>query len=154
GSTRPLYQNVAPIGGSAVSYSGGNQASMGIACADFDGDGRPDIFITQYFHMKNTLYQNPGQLIFDHDSRPTRRAAVSYESLGFGACTLDYDRDGDADLFVANGHVLGPENEPNVMHPQLLMNEGGAFYDVSDQSGAYFQKLFLGRGVAAADYDD
>ncbi|MGE5195302.1 MAG: CRTAC1 family protein, partial [Deltaproteobacteria bacterium] len=154
GSTRLLYENVAPLGGSAVSYSGVNQASMGIACADFDGDGRLDIFITQYYHMKNTLYQNRGQLIFDDDSRRTRIAAASYESLGFGTCTLDYDRDGDADLFVANGHVLGPENEPNVMRPQLLMNQRGVFYDVSDQSGEYFQKLFLGRGVAAADYDD
>ncbi|MBI3866204.1 MAG: CRTAC1 family protein [Planctomycetia bacterium] len=154
GSQRLRYANVAPAGGSAVSFAGLNEAGMGIACADFDGDGSLDIFITHYYHMKNTLYTNRGRLIFDDDSRRTRIAATSYESLGFGTCPIDYDRDGSPDLFVANGHVLGPEQEPNAMRPQLLKNRKGQFSDVSDQAGAYFQKLLLGRGVAAADYDD
>jgi hypothetical protein len=154
GSQRPMYTNVAPAGGAAVSYAGLNEAGMGIACADFDNNGRLDIFITHYYHQKNTLYHNRGQLIFDDDSRRTRIAATSYERLGFGTWPIDYDRDGDADLFVANGHVLGPEHEPNAMRPQLLMNSGGQFYDISDEAGAYFEKLLLGRGVAGADYDD
>lgn len=149
-----MYVDVAQAGGSAVSHSGLNEAGMGIACADFDGDGRPDIFLTHYYHMKNTLYRNRGNLIFDDDSRRTRIALVSNESLGFGAWAFDYDRDGDSDLFVANGHVLGPEQEPNVMRPQLLMNDGGIFHDVSDEAGDYFRDRWLGRGVAAADYDD
>lgn len=154
GSQRRMYTNVAPAGGSAVSFAGLNEAGMGVACADFDNDGRLDIFVTHYYHQKSTLYRNRGRLIFDDDSRRTRIAAVSYESLGFGACALDYDRDGDADLFVANGHVLGPEQEPNAMRAQLLMNQNGSFYDISDRAGPYFQKLLLGRGVASADYDD
>ena len=153
GSARRMYLNVAPAGGAAVSYAGLNEAGMGIACADFDSDGRLDIFVTHYYHQKNTLYHNRGQLIFDDDSRRTRIAATSYESLGFGTHAFDYDRDGDADLFVANGHVLGPGNEPNVMRPQLLLNRQGQFYDISDEAGDYFQKRLLGRGVAAADYD-
>jgi hypothetical protein len=154
GSPRPVYANVAPAGGSAVSYAGVNEAGMGISCADFDNDGRLDIFITHYYHQKNTLYHNRGLLIFDDDSRRTRIAETSYESLGFGTCPIDFDRDGDVDLFVANGHVLGPEQQPFEMRPQLLMNHQGLFYDVSDQAGPYFQKLLLGRGVAGADYDD
>jgi hypothetical protein len=154
GTSRLMYANVAPAGGSAVSYAGLNEAGMGIACADFDSDGRLDIFITHYYHQKNTLYHNRGQLVFDDDSRRTRIAATSYESLGFGTCPIDFDRDGDSDLFVANGHVLGPEHEPNAMRAQLLMNHQGQFYDVSDQAGAYFRKMLLGRGVAGGDYDD
>ena len=154
-TTRRLkYLNVAQQGGCALSYDGLNEAGMGISIADFDGDGRIDLYITHYFHKKNTLYRNRNQLIFDDDSRRSRVAATSYESLGFGTCALDYDRDGDADIFVANGHVLGPEQEPNLMRPQLLMNVGGLFYDVSDRAGGYFQRKFLGRGVASADYDD
>lgn len=154
GVPRPLFTNVAVAGGSAVSYAGLNEAGMGLSCADFDNDGLPDIFLTHYYHMKNTLYRNRGHLIFDDDSRRTRIAMTSYESLGFGTCPIDYDRDGDPDLFIANGHVLGPEQEPNAMRPQLLMNQAGLFYDISDHAGAYFQDYWLGRAVAAADYDD
>jgi hypothetical protein len=75
--------------------------------------------------------------------------------LGFGTVAFDYDRDGARDLFVANGHVLGPLHEPNEMHPQLLHNDGsGRFDDVSPLAGPYFEALWLGRGTAGADYDN
>lgn len=154
GRSRRLYANVAASAGCAVSDMGMNEAGMGIACADFDGDGRIDIFLTHYYHAKNTLYHNQGRLIFDDDSRRTRIAATSFESLGFGTWAFDYDRDGDPDLFVANGHVLGPQYEPNAMRPQLLLNTLGVFSDISNAAGDYFLGQSLGRGVAAADYDD
>ena len=154
GIPRRLYSNVAHSAGCAVSDAGQNEAGMGIACADFDGDGRPDLFVTHYYHMKNTLYRNRGHLIFDDDSRRSRIAVTSFESLGFGTWAFDYDRDGDSDLIVANGHVLGPHHTPNQMRPQLLLNTRGVFSDISDEAGEYFQGHWLGRGVAAADYDD
>jgi len=151
---RRLYANVASSAGCALSDVGQLEAGMGIACADFDGDGRPDLFMTHYYHMKNTLYRNRGGLIFDDDSYRTRIAATSFESLGFGTWPIDYDRDGDADLFVANGHVLGPNNPPFAMRPQLLLNTACVFSDISERAGAYFQAACLGRGVAAADFDN
>jgi hypothetical protein len=137
-----------------VSDTGMNEAGMGIACADFDGDGLPDIFLTHYYHMKNTLYHNRGGLIFDDESRRSRIAAASFESLGFGNAAFDYDRDGSPDLLIANGHVLGPEQSPNEMRPQLLRNTHGVFADISDSAGGYFNEYCLGRSVAAADFDD
>jgi hypothetical protein len=154
GVPRKRYANVAHSAGCALSDAGMNEAGMGIACADFDGDGLPDLFLTHYYHMKNTLYHNRGGLIFDDDSRRTRIAATSFESLGFGTWAFDYDRDGDPDLFVANGHVLGSNHTPNEMRPQLLLNTRGVFSDISDEAGEYFQGFWLGRGVAAADFDD
>jgi len=151
---RRLYENVGIAAGCAVSDSGMYEAGMGIACADFDGDGLPDIFLTHYFHMKNTLYRNRGGLVFDDVSRRSRIAAASFESLGFGNSAFDYDRDGDADLLIANGHVLGPEQSPNQMRPQLLRNTRGVFSDISDSAGGYFSELCLGRSVAPADFDD
>ena len=128
---------------------------MGIACGDFDSDGRVDIFLTHFFSQKNTLYRNLGNLIFDDDSRRSRIAATSFETLGFGTAVIDYDRDGAVDLFITNGHVLGPGHEPNEMKPQLLRNDGtGRFEDISAMAGPYFHDLWLGRGVAAADYDN
>ena len=149
-----LYRELAAESGCAVSGSGLNEASMGISLADFDGDGRCDIYLTHYYHMKNTLYRNLGGLVFDDISNWARVTATSHESLGFGTVPLDYDRDGDSDLFVANGHVLGPRQQPNAMKPQLLRNDGGTFTDVSSTSGRYFDRLWLGRSVAAGDYDN
>lgn len=150
----PKYDDVAAASGCALGGSGASEASMGISLADFDGDGRTDIYLTHYFHMKNTLYRNLGGLIFDDISNRSRVAATSYESLGFGTAAVDYDRDGDPDLFVANGHVLGPAQQPNEMRPQFLNNEGGVFRDVSSIAGPYFGELLLGRSVAACDFDN
>ena len=150
----PLYREIAATSGCAVAGSGVSEASMGISIADFDGDGRIDIYLTHYYHMKNTLYRNLGHLMFDDVSHRSGVTATSYESLGFGTVPFDYDRDGDPDLFVANGHILGPMQRPGAMKPQLLNNEKGRFRDVSLQAGAYFNELWLGRGVAACDYDN
>lgn len=154
GQLRAMYANVAHSAGCALSGAGMNEAGMGIACADFDSDGQPDLLVTHYYHTKNTLYHNLGKLMFDDDSRRTRIAAMSFESLGFGIWAFDYDRDGDPDLFISNGHVLGPYHSPNEMRPQLLLNTRGMFSDLSDEAGEYFLGRWLGRGVAAADYDD
>lgn len=141
--------------GAAVSGTGQNEASMGIACADFDGDGLPDIYLTHYFQSKNTLYRNLGGLRFHDDSYRSRAAVTSFESLGFGSAPLDFDRDGAIDLFVANGHVLGPAVEPFAMTPQLLWNDGrGRLYDASGDAGPFFQESRIGRSVASADYDN
>jgi hypothetical protein len=150
-----LYREVAGPAGCAVSDTGLNEASMGIACGDFDRDQNVDIFLTHFFQQKNTLYRNLGNLLFKDDSRRARVAATSFEFLGFGTVSLDFDRDGALDLFMANGHVLGPKQFPNEMRPQLLHNDGrGRFFDVSDAAGPYFLDLWLGRGVAGGDYDN
>lgn len=153
GQAGPHYTEIAAQAGCAVSGTGMNEASMGVACADLDNDGRLDLFLTHYYHAKNTVYRNLGGLLFDDDSRRTRVAALSRESLGFGNSAFDVDRDGDVDLFVANGHVLGHLIEPNAMLPQLLTNDQGQFADVSQFCGPYFSKKCLGRCVAAADFD-
>ncbi len=158
GSSEPdavRYEDVAVNSGCAQSGEGMNEASMGIACADFDGDSRNDLYLTHYYQMKNTLYRNLGGLMFDDTSFRLGAAGTSYEYLGFGIASLDYDRDGWNDLFITNGHVLGPKQKPHRMTGQLLHNSlnGRRFDDVSASAGPYFQKQWLGRGVASADYD-
>lgn len=154
-SENGIYENVASSAGCAVSNEGMNEASMGVACADFDGNGLVDIFLTHYFESKNTLYRNLGQLLFEDASRQTRVAATSFDKLGFGTVAFDANLDGSADLLIANGHVLGPNHHPNEMTAQILINNGsGVFTDVSSNCGPYFSELCLGRGAAGADIDD
>lgn len=148
------YEDAAVNSGCAQSGEGMNEASMGIACADFDRDSRPDLYLTHYYQMKNTLYRNLGNLMFDDASLRLGSATTGYEYLGFGTAPLDYDRDGWHDLFITNGHVLGPLNEPCRMTGQILHNiNGKKFEDVSRTAGDYFSRRWLGRGVAAADFD-
>jgi enediyne biosynthesis protein E4 len=149
------YENVAGTAGCSVSGDGSLIASMGLACADFDGDSLVDIFVTNFYSHGNVLYRNLGDLLFVDDRRRSRIAASSFQNLGFGTVSLDYDRDGARDLFVVNGHVLGPLQTPHAMHPQLLHNDGtGRFDDVSKLAGQYFEDLWLGRGAAGADFDN
>jgi hypothetical protein len=151
----PLYMNVADAAGCAVGGDGKNEASMGVTCADFDSDGLVDIFLTHYYQAKNTLYRNLGSLLFEDDSYRSRTAAASYNYLGFGTVAVDYDLDEDRDLFIANGHVLGPEQFPNEMLPVLLENDGRAvFRDIASFNGGYFAGKYLGRGVAGGDFDN
>lgn len=155
GQPSPLFREVGIQAGCAVSGTGQVEASMGIACDDFDNDGLPDIYLTHYFSQKNTLYRNLGDLRFHDDSFPSRVAAISMMYLGFGTASLDFDRDGAPDLFVANGHVLGPNLSPNEMPRQLLHNDGrGRFDDVSQLAGDAFTEPALGRGAAKGDFDN
>lgn len=149
-----LYSEIGMDSGSAVSGNGESEASMGIACSDFDGDGLVDIFLTHFYGAKNTFYRNLGGLMFDDDSYRSRSAATAFNTLGFGVIGLDYDRNGSTDLFITNGHVLGRNYEVNELRPQLLMNLSGVFWEISESAGPYFHGKYLGRGAAGADYDD
>ena len=154
GESKP-FLNIGAAAGAAFSDVGYLEASMGIAVGDFDRDSNFDLFLTHFHLSKNTLYQNLGGLRFVDNSKRTRVAIHSMETLGFGTTAFDYDRDGWLDLIVANGHVFGPEHQPSAMRPQLLRNTtNGRFDDVSDHAGSYFQELWLGRGLGAADYDN
>src|SRR5688572_26803667 len=74
------------------------------------------------------------------------------ETLGTGAAFLDYDTDGDLDLFVVNGSRLEgfPEGESPTNH--LYRNDGGAFKDVTHEAGLI--QSGWGQGVCAGDYDN
>lgn len=150
-----LFEEIAAAAGCAVSGEGMNEASMGISCADFDRNGLNDIYLTHYYQMKNTLYRNLGELLFEDDSWRTGVATQTFSYLGFGTFPLDYNGDGAPDLFVTNGHVLGAAIQPHAMTPQLFRNDGkGNFADISSKAGEYFRMTWLGRGVAAADFDN
>jgi hypothetical protein len=148
----------------------GEGYSMGAAAADFDNDGWTDLYVTGV--NRNLLYRNQGDGTF---ADVTERAGVSgslasgKKLWSVGAAWLDYDNDGDLDLFVANYLDWSPENNrvcgaagrrlgcsPTYYEglPNLLYrNEGGGrFTDVSRQTG---MGSHVGRGmsVAVADAD-
>ena len=145
--------------GAAMNRNGACEAGMSLEAADFDGEGRLDLFVTNFFHETNTFYRNEGNLLFSDVTQEVGLGAPSKLRLGFGTCSQDFDRDGFLDLLVANGHVHDRLNEigrdePFAQLPLLFHNERGLrFSEVSADSGAYFTQPRVGRGAAAADFD-
>ncbi|WP_165233472.1 FG-GAP-like repeat-containing protein [Aquisphaera insulae] len=144
--------------GVAGNASGGSQAGMGVACGDLDGDGRPDLAVTNFYNESTTFFRNLGQGFFADETDSIGLAAPSRYRLGFGVSFLDADNDGWLDLITANGHVFdGRPQFPWKMPAQLLRNGGGRsprLSDVSASSGEPFQVPRMGRGLAVGDLDN
>ncbi len=152
------FADVAYSAGVGFDGNGKPQAGMGTEIADYDGDGLPDIFVTNFSEELNTLYRNLGKLLFEDVSE---RAGLGsgYLPLGFGTKLFDYDNDGDLDIYVTNGHVI---DNVALYHPHLSYrqkdllyeNLGGRFRDVSASSGPAFRIEHVGRGAAVGDFDN
>ncbi len=152
------FRDQALASGVALNESGYAQANMGIAAGDYDANGTLDLFITTFYGDSNTLYAHQPGLVFADATRSTNLAASSRSTLGFGTFFFDADNDGWLDLFVANGHIDDrhwmERGEPYRMRPQLYRNgRHGAFTDVSEWGGPYFEQEWLGRGAAVGDLD-
>jgi hypothetical protein len=145
----------------AQSADGRNQAGMGVASSDCDGDSDLDLLVTNFSHDYNALYRNRGDGSFSESSFGSGIGAASMGFLGWGAGFLDYDNDGDDDLFVANGHVY-PQLRTGegigtsyAQQNQLFENVGaGRFVDLSERSGPGLAVRKSSRGAAFGDLDD
>ena len=144
------------IAGVACNAHGSNQAGMGVAAGDVDGDGRPDLAVTNFFDESTTLFHNLGGGQFADHTAAIGLAAPSRDRLGFGIAFLDVNNDGRLDLMTANGHVNDYRPEiPYAMPVQLLIGgPGGWLTDVTARAGPPFLVPHLGRGLAIGDLDN
>jgi enediyne biosynthesis protein E4 len=138
---------------------------QGVAVGDYDGDGFPDLYVTQY--GKSILYHNNGDGTF---TDVTERAGVAAPGWGSSAVWFDYDNDGRLDLFVCNFVEFSKAaslncvayNKPGYCIPTLYKpsaswlfhnNGDGTFADVSVSSGIA-KHLGKAWGVVAADLNN
>jgi hypothetical protein len=158
------FEEAGARAGVAYDADGKIGGSMGVDVGDYDGSGRPSLFVANYENEMHCLYRNLGKATFQCVSRPAGITAIGLQYVGFGTGFLDFDGDGVLDLFISNGHVIRhPSGGEARQRPVLLRNSrkleevgdgAGRFAEVTAAAGSYFQKPHLGRGVAFGDLDN
>jgi enediyne biosynthesis protein E4 len=137
------------MSGTAFSQAGEATVSMSVDFADFNDDGFLDLFVSDDSYC--SLYENMGNGIFSDKGVSSNISMAAAQFVGWSSSFIDYDNDGDVDIFKTNGalkHLYGQED-------QLFQNEGGGkFRDVSLELGKYFSQEFVGRGACLGDYDN
>jgi enediyne biosynthesis protein E4 len=146
--------------GIAFSEDGVARAGMGVDAADYDRSGHASILITNFANQMISLYHNEGNGLFVDEAPRSEVGRATLVTLGFGCFFFDYDNDGWADIFVADGHI---ENEIERVQkrvsyaepPHLFQNLGsGRFKEVTEEMGTIFAAPKVARGAAYADIDD
>lgn len=146
------------IAGVAYSGEGVEQGCMGAALGDYNGNGRPDIFVTNFADEANALYDNEGGGFFTDVAFSSGIGRADRRLVAWGTGFFDGDNDGDLDLFVANGHTY-PEADMPLLDSSyeqinsLFENSGGQFVEVTDRAGPGLAVRGVSRGASFADYD-
>jgi enediyne biosynthesis protein E4 len=150
------FTDVAVVAGAAFNDDGREQAGMGSTIGDYDGDGKLDIFRTNFSDDTSTLYHNNGDGTFDDRTFPAR-FGLNTQYLGWGVMFFDFDNDGWPDLLLVNGHVY-PEVDSqhlgsNFQEPKILYhnNGNGTFTDISADAGPGITAVSSSRGLAVGD---
>jgi hypothetical protein len=151
------FTDVAVDASVAFDEDGREQAGMGATIGDFNDDGLPDIFKTNFSDDTSSLYQNNGDgtyssKIFDAG------LGLNTQYLGWGVMFFDMDNDAWPDILIANGHVY-PEVDTahlgaSYKEPRLVYwNQGnGKFKDISSTAGPGCAEPESSRGLAIADF--
>lgn len=154
-----IFSEVALEAGVAFDPNGNARGGMGVDAEDIDGDGYPEIFVTNFSSETNALFHNDRQGVFTEVTNKFGLGTISIPMSGFGTRFFDYDNDGLIDLFVHNGHPFEPINKlfPETTYretPFLFENTGTGFRDVASAHGSSLKKFYAGRGLALGDIDN
>jgi hypothetical protein len=154
---RGTFREVGLLAGVGYNEDGKTFAGMGVDFADYDNDGRPDVFVTDLSNERYRLFRNNGDETFQDVTNAAGVGGATLLFSGWSTRFFDYDNDGWKDVFVAQGHVMDTieKTSPNLRYlqpPLLLRNERGRF--VRAMAGDPFEREWAGRGAAFGDLDN
>jgi enediyne biosynthesis protein E4 len=150
------FEEIGVQSGVACSEYGLAESGMGVDVADYNGDGWPDLWVTNFELENNSLYRGSGDGVFTHATVSAGLAGSCFPYVGFGTCFDDLNGDGWPDLFISNGNVYYQRGKKGYRQPCFLFQntDGRRFADVSPQGGPYFSVPHVGRGMALGDLDN
>jgi enediyne biosynthesis protein E4 len=154
------FEEVGLFTGLAYDLHGIGQGTMGVECGDYNHDGRLDFHMTSYQKQWATLYRNLGRGMFEDVTHIEGAGAGTFPHVTWGSGLVDFDNDGDRDLFIACGHLQDTVDlwdDTTSYHARniLLANTGrGKFVDVSARSGDGLAVKLSSRGAAFDDLDN
>jgi hypothetical protein len=153
------FEEIGASAGVAYNSDGVARAGMGVDSADFDNDGKEDLFVANIDGERFALYHNDGNESFSDCADESGIGKATFYLSGWGLKFFDYDNDGNVDLFLANGHPN--DRVDQLLHgvtwaePLLLFRcDGKTWSNVSGQGGAAFQQRWPARGMAIGDFDN
>src|SRR6266568_2589246 len=140
---------------SKIDQTNGHYA-FSVSTLDYDDDGWPDIFKTNFSDDTSTLLHNNGDGTFDDKTFPAG-FGLNTQYLGWGTMFLDVDNDGWPDLLLVNGHVYPEVDSQHLgssfLEPKILYhnNGNGTFTDISASAGPAITATSSARGLAVGD---
>jgi len=174
------FEDITEVSGAAYDAGGKATSSMGVDAEDADGDGRPELIVTNYQAEGVSYYRNLSEnardraaevspAVFDDMSSLSGLSKNTVPWIGWGCALADFDNDGWPDFFLTNGHLDSNRNQisPRLLYeepPLLFRNVASAVgsdragprgFELSTRDvGPYFTTKHVGRGAAFGDLDN
>ncbi|TWT93291.1 FG-GAP-like repeat-containing protein [Stieleria varia] len=140
--------------GVAIGNQGMPLGSMGIASADFDGNGLLDLHVTNFYNQWSNHYIQRSDSGFNDQALPSQLDTATYPMVGFGVEALDYDNNSTIDLVIGNGHIedIGDGSEFR-MPTQIFSGNGTTFEQMNVDGDPYWNRPHLARSLITCDWN-
>jgi hypothetical protein len=154
------FSEVGLLAGVAVARDGKPRAGMGTEFADYNGDGKLDLVVTNHEFETHSLFRNDGGGSFADATLDSGISSPTLPFVGFGVVFFDLDNDADLDMSIVNGHVIDNTamfraGSTHAQRKLLFQNTNGRRYaEVSRQAGTGFARDDVGRTLIGGDIDN
>ncbi len=153
------FDDAGELAGAARAESGEVMAGMGVDAEDVNGDGRPELFVTNFREEPNTLYLNVDGKTFQDIGAWAGIARDSLPDVGWGCGLVDFDGDGYPDMIACNGHIddnlaLLGQDVPQAELSKIWRNTGEGKFRLVAGAGDFFDRPHVARGASFGDLDD